>query len=251
MNTARFPLIASVCIAPLLAEEAAPQEATPGKWQIQESVSEKDGTKTIIASLPSEAPVFTKGKPSRPALIVRWKQGKLDAIATAFPLSAKPLVVTARFDQEPASTHQWATSEDYLALLIAEPATFIQRAQNHQRLVLRFTPHGATAVEPAFDLTGITAALEPLAAHIQAAQLQEEIKAQETAATRVMTKAELDDIKKQTDEMAKRYGSPKAAAPVAPGSSAPSVPRVDPMTRGSSGLDYLKKNRTATPAPRR
>jgi type VI secretion system protein VasI len=139
------------------------------KWTTERGRSSFDDSPTVSLTLEAEAPML--GWPDRietPALVLRCQEHKTEAyIRTGMAPNVeygrlREAAVRLRLDQEPASRIVASESTDNKALFFAEPISLIRSLLKHERLTFGFTPFNSSAVETAFDLRGLDAAIKPL-----------------------------------------------------------------------------------------
>ena len=105
----------------------------------------------------------------RPVLVVRCLAGKTDAfVFTETAARIEPQdenhTVALAFGAESAATERWPDSEDHDALFAPDGEAFVRRLGTARALRFGFTPHNASPVTAAFDLTGIDTVLQTVGA---------------------------------------------------------------------------------------
>jgi len=131
-----------------------------GKWKVKTSVSPIDDSKTVLASLEAdpESTIRLKGG-QLPELVVRCKQGELEAYTITGKAAEKEkeegkATVTLRYDKEPAFDVLMVQATDGDALFWPDAGAGAKKMLQAERLLVVFTPAGASPVMIQFDLRG-------------------------------------------------------------------------------------------------
>ena len=188
------------------APRPTPRHVTPATslWRVEKTVSRMDDSRGVVLSLRANESIRAwPGKVSQPSLVLRCKEGKVDAYvvtgARAQPETGGSDLVTASIRVDAAAPEEVIVSEstDGEALFFPEAKETIVRLSDAKRLLFRFTPFNSSPQETSFRLTGLAAHLGMLeeacrwdrAAEAAAKKAQEE--AAEQAARESEHRAEL------------------------------------------------------------
>lgn len=141
---------------------AAPTVSTSGgsgSWQVQETVSPVDDSRTVIAGLEG-TPIKDKfGRASKPTMILRCKENSTDAyIAFSDFLGSDDTSVLSRWDEEKAQTSSWSISTDHHAVFFPNAIAAIKKIRTSGKLLVQLTPYSESPVMSTFDLSGAAAA---------------------------------------------------------------------------------------------
>ena len=101
---------------------------------------------------------------STPTLIIRHKEGELEVYITfGTYLGSDSTSVTVRMGALPAEQSEWGLSTDGKAIFCpTDNAAFVRKLLENDRLVIRLTPYGESPVTSAFDLKGLSEAIQPM-----------------------------------------------------------------------------------------
>jgi hypothetical protein len=162
-------LPAAIAILPLFPFESAQTQAdapvvAAGGWQTHQWTSPIDDRKGAAISLVADrepVELFIKCWQDEFDVVIYWGT----YLAGDGPDYYKTKNVTARFGDRPATTHLWTVSKDELSTYVAEmPEYFIRRLLDVDRYVAQIEPYHQSPMTAVFDLTGMRAAFEPVAA---------------------------------------------------------------------------------------
>lgn len=151
--------------------EIAPSKASSSKviWRKVSDTSDMDGSKAVYLSTSAKEPVAVRGEqPERPSLYVRCLENKT-SIFISFDayLDMSEKSVRYRIDDLPPQTGSWLASTDNKAIGLwsgSSAIPFIRQILDHDRLLFRFTPFSSNSIEMTFDIRGLRAEAEELAA---------------------------------------------------------------------------------------
>jgi type VI secretion system protein VasI len=150
---------------------AAPPTTQPpaGRWEVQESVSAADDSKTVVLALDATVPI--SGWPSKtvlPTLILRCRERKTEAyIKTGMAPDVEygntdSATILLRFDKAPAAKYNASESTDKEALFLPGAIGLIKTMAKHDTMLFRFTPFNSPPQETVFDLKGLDKVLPKL-----------------------------------------------------------------------------------------
>jgi type VI secretion system VasI family protein len=138
-----------------------------GKWQVLESVSAIDDSRTVLLALTADSPI--SAWPSHrvlPMLLLRCQSGRIEAyIATQVsPAVERGVGVTGllRFDKEKAESVTMSKSTDQKSLFFSDPVGKINKMLGHEQMLFQFTPYNSSPALTTFTLTGLNEVIEPL-----------------------------------------------------------------------------------------
>jgi type VI secretion system protein VasI len=200
-------LFAAALLAPCTVFALEAEEIKP-RWVVETETSPIDDSKTVTMSLDAVADEGRGKREASAALIVRLKEGKLQAyyVIDDF-ISTDSTPVTTRWDEEKAETEDWDVSSNFKAVFHPDPAHVVEKLLKAEKLVIRLTPHGESPRTSTFASSDFVAKIGPL---------REALKA----------------IRKPAPTV-------KASKPATP---APKK-SIDPMTGKESALDRMKRDR--------
>ena len=143
---------------------------TASKWSVSKSISPMDDSVTVSLSLDANEEITAwPSKVARPTLIVRYREGKLDAY---FNLGVTPNVesgdrrtVTLRFDQNEAFNVRGNISTSGEAIFLPDTRNIVRYIADSKILHIRFTPFNSNPVVASFDLQGFESKAEELLNH--------------------------------------------------------------------------------------
>lgn len=164
-------------LTPLVSEPSQTPNAIPtfdtpvpftGKWQVYTSTSAFDGSTTVALNLEAENYVQGWLTTSLPSLVLRCKEGKVDAYVNN---GTQPDVeyglynsatVRIRFDQSQAYEIVADKSTDGDSLFFRDPYGMIMDMMRSREMVFGFTPFNANPAVTTFNLNGLTTVIKPL-----------------------------------------------------------------------------------------
>jgi len=158
---------------PEAAESAPPPPAD--KWQISESRSEMDDSKTVVLALDAEGQIQGPLGAVRPSLIIRCEEKRTSIyVVTGMAASVEEdseggsrdyHTVRTRLDDAPASTEPyWSESTDHKALFTQyESIGFAKKLAEAQTFTFQFTPFDGSPQVARFDLRGLDVRLHKVA----------------------------------------------------------------------------------------
>jgi len=155
-------------------------QSSPDKWQVTETHSPMDDSKTVVLALDSDAVIQGPIGSDKPTLIVRCKEGKTQVyVATGMAASVEQdfdggpspdHTVRIRLDQSSALTDHWSESTDHKALFASEiiydqhggiadvsggAAAFATQLANASTFTFQFTPFDGNPQTARFDIRGL------------------------------------------------------------------------------------------------
>lgn len=138
-----------------------------GKWQVRNSVSPVDDSKTVVLMLDADTEIRGWLSAHKPSLIIRCKQGKTSAyINTGMQPTREHgsdyITGTFRFDKNKATTLKMSKSTDSKALFFDNEIGVIKRIAKHQKMLFQFTPFNSSPTMTTFQIAGLAKALKPL-----------------------------------------------------------------------------------------
>lgn len=159
MELLRRPALAALTMACVLCALALAQTRTlrsPGKWLVTEKKNAIDDSITRIASLDAEQEISDDRGGARPALLLRMKEGRLEASIVARLQVGKSAMsiwdpVRVRFDDGAAEEQKWKSYREVLFV----PAETLTRLRKASRLAVEFDLVYGERATAVFDLTGI------------------------------------------------------------------------------------------------
>ena len=120
------------------------------KWEVKESVSPIDDSKTVALRLKEE------GYLAEASLIISKKEGKLNAYVNADKyLGLDRIRVTTRVDKKSPVTRAWLISTDRKAAFHPDPHLLLKVLKEHSKLVVRLTPYGDNTQTYTFNINGL------------------------------------------------------------------------------------------------
>jgi type VI secretion system protein VasI len=133
-----------------------------GNWRINIDRSPIDDSKTVTGSLDAGSLVKTNQYTERPMLIIRYKEGGLQAfIAFQSFLGTGTTDVTTRFGNDAPTTEAWSISTDHKKIFYpGESAAFVKKLNSSENLVVRVTPSSEGPVTFSFNATGLEAVMD-------------------------------------------------------------------------------------------
>jgi type VI secretion system protein VasI len=161
-------------------------ESTPpppaDKWQISESHSQMDDSRTVVLTLDSDDEIHGPLGAVRPSLIVRCKEKQTAAyVVTGMAANIETdseggpsdyHTVRIRLDDSPANAAQWSESTDHHALFAKDLyygdrletiIDFAKKLAGASTLTFQFTPFDGSPQVARFDLRGLDVHLHKLA----------------------------------------------------------------------------------------
>jgi hypothetical protein len=144
MRTHFFVL--AVLMSPMtLVAQTASTKPLPGKWTIERDKSEMDDSRIVTLSLSAERAITVWLKEVVPKLILRCKEGKMDAYIFT-RTAAQPELgqyeqasVRWRIDDSTATPEMWNESTDKSALFSPAPVEFVRRLTEAKTFRFEFT----------------------------------------------------------------------------------------------------------------
>jgi hypothetical protein len=160
MRTHFFVL--AVLMSPMtLVAQTASTKPLPGKWTIERDKSEMDDSRIVTLSLSAERAITVWLKEVVPKLILRCKEGKMDAYIFT-RTAAQPELgqyeqasVRWRIDDSTATPEMWNESTDKSALFSPAPVEFVRRLTEAKTFRFEFTPFNSPPVIVRFDVRGL------------------------------------------------------------------------------------------------
>jgi hypothetical protein len=141
---------------------AVPSPAT-GRWAVKSQRSEMSGKLTVVASLQADAPVRGRFSSSTPTLVLRCREGELEAYINFGIIVDDDYANRLRWDEREAiEEYNWSESSDYEALFTSEPVEFITAATSARRLRFEFHPHGLGPQIARFIVGGLNSIVQRL-----------------------------------------------------------------------------------------
>ncbi len=135
-----------------------------GRWNVTQEISPIDDSRNVYVQLEGEDEGHAAG--SRPRLIVRCKDGKIDVlVGFDSRLSVKrgiTIETLSRFDRHPAQKNYWGISTDSTAIFAPHGAFWALRIERAQKLFVRLNPSEESPISATFNLTGSAEAMRPL-----------------------------------------------------------------------------------------
>lgn len=138
----------------------APKSNRQG-WQVTEETSQMDGSKTVVLALDAENEIKGWLKSTRPALVIRCRERKIDVYAN-LGVAANPEVgryneytVRIKLDDQPAVRQRWGSSTDNEALFSRNGAALAGQISNAKKMLLEFTPFNASPATVQFNVEGL------------------------------------------------------------------------------------------------
>ena len=169
-HPAATPATSQKPVGPPASPGAPPTTQPPaGSWQLQESTSAADDTKTVVLALDASAPIA--GWPSKsvvPTLVLRCHERKTEAyIKTGMAPDVEygntdSATVLLRFDKAAATKYNASESTDKEALFLPGAVGLIKAMAKHDTMLFRFTPFNSPPQETVFDLKGLDKVLPKL-----------------------------------------------------------------------------------------
>jgi type VI secretion system protein VasI len=140
-----------------LAPHSEIKKETEGNWRISTDVSPIDDSKTVVCILDADASVQVGYNTIKPSLIVRYKEGGLNAYVNYGTfLGSDNIPVTLRFGKGNAESTTWSISTDNKAAFISgNVAQFVNRLESVDSLIVRLTPYSENPVTISFSPNGI------------------------------------------------------------------------------------------------
>ena len=126
------------------------------KWRIDIETSQIDDTETVIALNEANERVHSGYKSYTPTLIVRYKEGELEAyISTDDYLGSDEIAYTVRYGKQKAQDGYANISTDSKAFFLRNPKEFINKITEVDKVLFRLTPYGENPITFTFDTAGI------------------------------------------------------------------------------------------------
>jgi type VI secretion system protein VasI len=144
------------------------EPARPGKWQVTESKSQFDDSRTVVLSLLAENGIKGWLATSMPQLILRCQEKRTEVYLVTGMSAAVEYgesqrhTVRLRYDDDLADSILASQSTDSKALFFPDPMNTVIRMWSAQALVVGFTPFNANPVTIRFDVSGLPTAVRPL-----------------------------------------------------------------------------------------
>jgi hypothetical protein len=139
-----------------------------GKWRASTEESEFDNSTTVVLALDAEDYIQGWLDTTRPKLILRCKEGKIDVYVNVGTQSNveyglyDAATVRVRFDQNQAVELIANESTDGEALFFQDPYGMIIAMLQSRQMIFGFTPFNADPVTTTFDLRGLSNVIPPL-----------------------------------------------------------------------------------------
>lgn len=141
-----------------------------GKWQVTEDKSQLDDSATVVLTLASDNTIQGQfGTPGPATLLLRCKENTTAVILVLNEQFLSDIqgfgTVDFRIDSGKAAKIRMQSSTDNKALGLwsgGAAIPFATKLLTGKKIVLRATPFNESPQEVTFDLTGLTAAIEPL-----------------------------------------------------------------------------------------
>ena len=142
-----------------------------GPWKVEAEVSPLDDSLNVYASRRARSSVTGwPGESYRPELWLRCKEGKTElyvvtGLTPSVELhghSTERATVTIRLDKEPAEEVLTTKSSDGRGVYFSRPTQLASELAQHDELLFQFTPLNSSPQITTFDLTGFSAASEPV-----------------------------------------------------------------------------------------
>lgn len=142
--------------------------APPSRWSFSTGRSPIDDSPSVFLSTSAVHPAsFRFGRQVTPTLFVRCVENTTAVVVSVGDefLGNDTMSVEYRLDSASAATATWRTSTNYSSIGLWSGSVsipFIRRMQASDRLRLRFTPYGESAITVEFDLHGLNEHLPAL-----------------------------------------------------------------------------------------
>lgn len=140
-----------------------------GKWEVSESISEKDDSKNVYLYLEANTPVSGwLNRIAVPKIVLRCKEQNTDAILN---LGLTPDVeagnyghktISIRFDKEKAKNITVDEAVDNETVFFQKPVGIVKQMLEHETMLVSFSAFNHGEVSTSFNLHGLSEALKPL-----------------------------------------------------------------------------------------
>jgi len=140
-----------------LSPNSQKKETLAGKWKIKITTSPIDDSQIVIGSLDADTPIHTDFGESTPSLILRYKEGTVDAyISFDVFLGSEHIPATVRFGKESAVDQDWSISTDSKAAFFKDNVdAFMSHLARVDAFLIRITPYQESPVTASFSISGI------------------------------------------------------------------------------------------------
>lgn len=137
-----------------------------GKWSVSREVSPVDDSVTVTAHLQADSPAPSRRGRDGPAMILRYKEGKVDAyvVFDTF-LGSESTTATVRFGKDPAVEQRWWISTDHkAAFVMGDALEFMRKLEQSDTFLIRVTPYSESPVTVSFSTAGVSKVVEAIVA---------------------------------------------------------------------------------------
>lgn len=150
----RLPILLALTLVSLVAraDAASQPEAATGpsaaqtarakaQWQLSVSPTANDGTRSVLATLPADAPIPSGFSQVTPKLVLRYRSGQTVAyVACDTFLGDETVDAIATFGSEPPVAQKWTLSSDgRTAFVPGDALAFIRRLEKADAFSVRFS----------------------------------------------------------------------------------------------------------------
>lgn len=135
-----------------------------GKWKVTTEKSPVDDTPNVFASIMSDEYIQNrKGKASKPSLILRCKEQKVEGyLLWDDKLGYVDVLVNTRIGRGEQEGARWKLSADKMAAFIPDPANFAQRLIGQDSLYTSIWIPSTDPLVSTYDIRGAALALQPM-----------------------------------------------------------------------------------------
>jgi hypothetical protein len=147
---------------------ASQAKSTSKRWNSTNREWVGNQRKAVAFELPAEHKVAIWQRNVEPTLVVRCIANRIDAfVFTQSAVKLEPQddnhTVRLRFDDGPEVVERWPDSDEHDALFAPDGAAFAHRLSMASTMRFGFTPHNASPVTAEFNISGLSAMIEPVA----------------------------------------------------------------------------------------
>ena len=131
------------------------------KWHVHRKVSPIDDSENVYLTLRANDTYYNKyGKKVTPMLRITCQENKTNlAVIWKTFLGTQNKKITHRIDKEEAISSYWDISNDYEAVIIRKPMSFIRNLLDKKRLFVEITPHAENSINAVFEIEGLNHAI--------------------------------------------------------------------------------------------
>ncbi|HVP83298.1 MAG TPA: hypothetical protein VMS78_01130 [Rhizomicrobium sp.] len=144
------------CIALVAAASLVGSAAAQADWNVQDTSSQLDNSRTYIAHLDSTNKMPNSlGVPENATIVVRCKSGKL-SLYIVWPtfMGLDGETVKWKFDSGDIWQQDWDNSSDGTATFVRDQQKFLKDMAAAAKLVVDAPPYQSEPIEAVFDLKG-------------------------------------------------------------------------------------------------